>query len=299
MALAEGTEGRSIKRQIAAGHATAIAKRDEAAEGERGTSRTRARRSGRQQQLAANVHIDRGVSPQKVKTLLQRAARMTSSKALVGEEPEHPLVQDNQIQELNAIEAHMRREQRALELAAGPSVPLGTTGPASESLAASPSPPQATRGRRTAGASRRRRNAGREALALKLAAGPSVPLGLTEPASEAHLSRGLRGGRATAAAAGAGHVLNTAVGGHKDTHRDSESQVSADPPRAENQAALARKQARLKTLRARQRVAAAARAAANAQQALRGLDVLAHTAQNALGDDMVSATAIRRGWLGL
>ena len=298
MALAEGTEGRSIKRQIAAGHATAIAKRDEAAEGERGTSRTRARRSGRQQQLAANVHIDRGVSPQKVKTLLQRAARMTSSKALVGEEPEHPLVQDNQIQELNAIEAHMGREQRALELAAGPSVPLGTTGPASETLAASPLPPQATRGRRTAGASRRRRNAGSEALALKLAAGPSVPLGLTEPASEARLSRGLRGGRA-AAAAGAGHVLNSAVGGHKDTHRDSESQVSADPTLAENRAALARKQARLKTLRARQRVAAAARAAAKAQQALRGLDVLAHTAQNALGDDMVSATAIRRGWLGL
>ena len=298
MALAEGTEGGSIKRQIAAGHATAIAKRDEAAEGERGTTRMRARRSGRQQQLAANVHIDRGVSPQKVKTLLQRAARMTSPKALVGEDPEHPLVQDNQIQELNAIEAHMGREQRALELAAGPSVPLGTTGPASETLAASPLPPQATRGRRTAGASRRRRNAGSEALALKLAAGPSVPLGWTEPASEAHLSRGLRGGRA-AAAAGAGHVLNSAVGGHKDTHRDSESQVSADPTLAKNRAALARKQARLKTLRARQRVAAAARAAAKAQQALRGLDVLAHTAQNALGDDMVSATAIRRGWLGL
>ena len=66
---------------------------------------------------------------------------------------------------------------------------------------------------------------------------------------------------------------------------------------AERDAVLARKQARLKILLARQQRNAAA--SAKAHQALRGLDVLTHGAQRALSDRMVSASAIRRGWLGL
>ena len=62
---------------------------------------------------------------------------------------------------------------------------------------------------------------------------------------------------------------------------------------AEKKKALAQKQARLKKILARKREAA------KMHQALRGVDVLAHGAQRAMGDDMVSATAIRRGWLGL
>ena len=62
---------------------------------------------------------------------------------------------------------------------------------------------------------------------------------------------------------------------------------------AEKKTTLAKKQERLKRLLARQHETA------KVHQALRGVDVLAHGAQRALGDDMVSATAIRRGWLGL
>ena len=62
---------------------------------------------------------------------------------------------------------------------------------------------------------------------------------------------------------------------------------------AEKKKALAKKQARLNKLLARKREAA------KMHQALRGVDVLAHGAQRAMGDDMVSASAIRRGWLGL
>lgn len=62
---------------------------------------------------------------------------------------------------------------------------------------------------------------------------------------------------------------------------------------AQKKAAMFKKEERLQRLLARQREAA------KMHQALRGVDVLATGAQRALGDDMVSATAIRRGWLGL
>ena len=63
-----------------------------------------------------NMHFDKGVSAREVKTLLSRAERMTSG---MHEKKESPLVQLNQIQELNAIEKKEAHLQHAMESGAG------------------------------------------------------------------------------------------------------------------------------------------------------------------------------------
>jgi len=126
LALAEGKESDKVREAIAQGHATAVAKHD----GDKVTIQTkwgplsaaRGAGSARQQQLRSiearmpNVHFDRGVSPRKVQTLLRRAERMTGARFGLHEKQQSPLVQLNQIQELNAIEKKEARMQRAMQV---------------------------------------------------------------------------------------------------------------------------------------------------------------------------------------
>ena len=62
------------------------------------------------------MHFDKGVSAGEMKTLLARAARMTGA---MHEKKESPLVQLNQIQELNAIEKKEAHLQHAMESRSG------------------------------------------------------------------------------------------------------------------------------------------------------------------------------------
>lgn len=136
LALAEGKESKKARSSIAAGHTIAIAKLDE----DEVTVQTKwgplsAARAGRQTQLRAieahtpNMHFDKGVSPRKVEALLERAKHMAGERFPLRRmhvKRESPLVQLNQVQELNAIEKKMGHEQRAMELAIQPSAPLSS-----------------------------------------------------------------------------------------------------------------------------------------------------------------------------
>jgi len=280
LALAEGKESDTVRESIAEGHATAVAKHDE----DKVTIQTkwgplsaaRGAGSARQQQLRSieahmpNVHFDRGVSAGKVQTLLKRAERMTGEHfgmQRMHEKKQSPLVQLNQIQELNAIEKKEARMQHAMQLGLKPAHPLGPAGST-----------RAHGWRRAARGRRESAEAKREALALKLAEEPSAPTGMQGGKRAAHMHRARKAAMHPKARAG------------KDYYHQAAFEEKAI---TERRAELAAKQRELKEVLARKH------AAAKARQALRGVDVLAHGAQRALSDDMVSASAVRRGWLGL
>jgi len=264
--LAEGKEGVHARKAIAAGHATAIAKKDEPVMIESKWGPLVAARAARQQQLRVieehrrNMHFDKSVSPREVGALLRRAAHMTR----MHEKKESPLVQLNQMQELNAIEKKESKMQRAMELSAQPSHSLSPMGSTNEQHWR-----HEARGRSD--------QSKRESLALKLAEEPSAPVGM---AQVEHV-------RARKSAA---HGRASVKKGAKNYYHQAAFEEQAI---REKKASLAKKQAELK------RILAVKHEAAKAQQALRGMDVLAHGAQKALDDDMVSANAVRRGFFGL
>jgi len=268
--LAEGKEGAHARQAIAAGHATAIAKHDEGPvtiESKWGPlSAARNWHTARQQQLRAieeqrrNMHFDKSVSPREVSALLRRAAHMTG----MHEKKQSPLVQLSQVQELNAIENKEAKVQRSMELSGMPAHSLSPLGSTNEKHWS-----HATRGRRD------RAQSARESMALKLAEEPSAPVGMTQ----------VKHARTRARAAG----VQRHKGG-KDYYHQAAFEEEAI---REKKASLAKKQAELK------RILAVKHEAAKAHQALRGMDVLAHGAQRALDDDMVSPNAVRRGFFGL
>ena len=139
LALAEGTESDRVRESIAKGHATAVAKHDEEDTVTIQTkwgplSAARGAGSARQQQLRSiearmpNVHFDKGVSPKRVKALLRRAEHMTGERFGIHQKKESPLVQLNQIGELNAIEKNEARMQHAMQMGLAPAHPLGPAG---------------------------------------------------------------------------------------------------------------------------------------------------------------------------